>query len=77
MSNMSELAIEYEEKSLKTDLLKDANMIKLALNLALRNSTILFHNIEKNRGYNLDCEKLDNIEQKIQNLLDEIQGLKL
>lgn len=78
MSYFSDLAIEYEEKAIKTELIRDYQMIDLALKLALRNTTILYKKIEQFRRYNSDCILLDDLEQKIFDMIEDLEiGLKL
>lgn len=77
MSAIKSEAIALQELAIKRELTRDADMVKMALSMALRNSEVLFHKIEANRGYTRDCYRLDDIQQEIQNLLEEIEVLYL
>ena len=77
MSAIKNEAIALRELAVKRELSRDAEMVKMALSMALRNSEILFHKIEAFRGYKEDCYLIDDIQQEIGNLLEKIEGLEL
>lgn len=77
MSAIKSEALALQELAIKRELTRDADMVKMALSMALRNSEVLFHKIEANRGYTRDCYRLDDLQQDIQNLIDEMEKLEL